>query len=600
MLINSQCAIQRAMDTISEIKQKIDIVDLVGSYVSLKKAGRNYKGLCPFHSENTPSFMVSPELQIFKCFGCGEAGDIFKFVQKIEGVEFSTALEQLAQKAGVKLEKRDYDPESSKRKQLYHINSLTARYYHYILTKHPQGKKGLEYLTQKRKLKPETIEFFQLGYAPDTWDSLLKFLKKQNIHENEMLDAGVITERSSGGGYIDKFRGRIIFPFKGIDGKIVGFNGRTIFDREPKYLNTTETAIFHKGSFLFNLANAKVDIKKEGAVIVEGQMDVITAYQAGIKNVIASSGTALAESQFKLLQRYTNDLTFCLDSDTAGVNAVYRAVEIAEKLGFNIKVAIIPPAYKDLDEIIKDSPSKAKKVIKDAVDVYDFYISSTLKANSKESALGKKLILETLVPIFSKIRNPVIIDHYSKILAAELNLSEDTINTMFKAGSANSYAESIPDENDKTPLLSRDNPEGYFLALLFKSDIDTMRKYAYKMDVEDFTNPIVVNIFQLLASYLKENRKSFNIKQIIKRAEEGYGDNISELYLWDFDGIIDFESPQILEREIESVFKRIKRDSAKRSVKVLTEQIKVAELEKNWDLVLKLTKKVEKLKKLFL
>ncbi|GIW69322.1 MAG: hypothetical protein KatS3mg101_0069 [Patescibacteria group bacterium] len=588
------------MDTISEIKQKIDIVDLVGSYVSLKKAGRNYKGLCPFHSENTPSFMVSPELQIFKCFGCGEAGDIFKFVQKIEGVEFSTALEQLAQKAGVKLEKRDYDPESSKRKQLYHINSLTARYYHYILTKHPQGKKGLEYLTQKRKLKPETIEFFQLGYAPDTWDSLLKFLKKQNIHENEMLDAGVITERSSGGGYIDKFRGRIIFPFKGIDGKIVGFNGRTIFDREPKYLNTTETAIFHKGSFLFNLANAKVDIKKEGAVIVEGQMDVITAYQAGIKNVIASSGTALAESQFKLLQRYTNDLTFCLDSDTAGVNAVYRAVEIAEKLGFNIKVAIIPPAYKDLDEIIKDSPSKAKKVIKDAVDVYDFYISSTLKANSKESALGKKLILETLVPIFSKIRNPVIIDHYSKILAAELNLSEDTINTMFKAGSANSYAESIPDENDKTPLLSRDNPEGYFLALLFKSDIDTMRKYAYKMDVEDFTNPIVVNIFQLLASYLKENRKSFNIKQIIKRAEEGYGDNISELYLWDFDGIIDFESPQILEREIESVFKRIKRDSAKRSVKVLTEQIKVAELEKNWDLVLKLTKKVEKLKKLFL
>jgi len=588
------------MDTISEIKQKIDIVDLVGSYVSLKKAGRNYKGLCPFHSENTPSFMVSPELQIFKCFGCGEAGDIFKFVQKIEGVEFSTALEQLAQKAGVKLEKRDYDPESSKRKQLYHINSLTARYYHYILTKHPQGKKGLEYLTQKRKLKPETIEFFQLGYAPDTWDSLLKFLKKQNIHENEMLDAGVITERSSGGGYIDKFRGRIIFPFKGIDGKIVGFNGRTIFDREPKYLNTTETAIFHKGSFLFNLANAKVDIKKEGAVIVEGQMDVITAYQAGIKNVIASSGTALAESQFKLLQRYTNDLTFCLDSDTAGVNAVYRAVEIAEKLGFNIKVAIIPPAYKDLDEIIKDSPSKAKKVIKDAVDVYDFYISSTLKANSKESALGKKLILETLVPIFSKIRNPVIIDHYSKILAAELNLSEDTINTMFKAGSANSYAESIPDEDDKTPLLSRDNPEGYFLALLFKSDIDTMRKYAYKMDVEDFTNPIVVNIFQLLASYLKENRKSFNIKQIIKRAEKGYGGNISELYLWDFDGIIDFESPQILEREIESVFKRIKRDSAKRSVKVLTEQIKVAELEKNWDLVLKLTKKVEKLKKLFL
>lgn len=588
------------MDTISEIKQKIDIVDLIGSYVSIKKAGRNYKGLCPFHSENTPSFMVSPELQIFKCFGCGEAGDIFKFVEKIEGVEFSSALEQLAQKAGVKLEKRDYDPESSKRKKLYHINNLGAKYYHYVLTKHPQGKKGLEYLTQKRKLKPETIEFFQLGYAPDTWDSLLKFLKKQNIHENEMLDAGVITERSSGGGYIDKFRGRIIFPFKGIDGKIIGFNGRTVFDREPKYLNTAETSVFHKGSFLFNLANAKVDIKKEGAVIVEGQMDVITAHQAGIKNVIASSGTALADSQLKILQRYTNDLTFCLDSDSAGVNAVYRAVEIAERLGFNIRVAVIPSNYKDLDEVVNDSPSKAKKVIKDAVDVYDFYISSTLKANSKESALGKKLILETLVPIFSKIRNPVIVDHYSKVLAAELNLSEDTVNTMFRAGSAESYSQSLPEEDELAPLLSRDNPEGYFLALLFKTDIDTMRKYAYKMDVEDFTNPIVVNIFQLLVSYLKEDKKSFNIKQIIKRAEEGYGDNISELYLWDFDGIIDIESPQILEREIESVFKRIKRDSAKRSLKALSEQIKVAELEKDSNLVLKLTKKVEKLKKLFL
>ena len=223
------------MDTINEIKQKIDIVDLVGSYVSLKKAGRNYKGICPFHSENTPSFMVSPELQIFKCFGCGEAGDIFKFVEKIEGIEFSATLEQLAVKAGIKLEKKDYDPESAKRKELYQINSLTAKYYHYILTKHPQGKIGLDYLTQKRKLTLETIDFFQMGYAPDTWDSLHNFLKKQSIHENEMLDAGVISEKSSGDGYIDKFRGRVVFPSNGIYGNYVGFNVITILDRVPKY-----------------------------------------------------------------------------------------------------------------------------------------------------------------------------------------------------------------------------------------------------------------------------------------------------------------------------------------------------------------------------
>ncbi|KKT04500.1 MAG: primase protein, partial [candidate division WWE3 bacterium GW2011_GWE2_43_18] len=499
------------MDTINEIKQKIDIVDLVGSYVSLKKAGRNYKGICPFHSENTPSFMVSPELQIFKCFGCGEAGDIFKFVEKIEGIEFSAALEQLAVKAGIKLEKKDYDPESARRKELYQINSLTAKYYHYILTKHPQGKPGLDYLTQKRKLTPETIDFFQMGYAPDTWDSLHNFLKKQGIHENEMLDAGVISEKSSGDGYIDKFRGRVVFPFKGIDGNIVGFNGRTILDREPKYLNTAETAVFHKGTFLFNLVNARIDIKKHGAVVVEGQMDVISAYQDGIRNMVASSGTALAENQLKILQRYTNDLTFCFDADSAGVNAVYRAVEIAEKLGFNIKVALIPAPYKDIDEVLKAEPEKAKIAIRDAVDVYDFYISSTLKANSKESALGKKIILEALVPVFSKINNPVIVDHYSKMLATELGLSEDTVTTMFKGGTLGNYVG--PEDDQKIPLLSRDNPEGYFLALLFKADIDIMREYAYKMDVEDFLNPIVVNIYEALVAYLKEDRKSFNIKQ---------------------------------------------------------------------------------------
>lgn len=585
------------MDSISEIKQKIDIVDLVGSYVSIKKAGRNYKGVCPFHSENTPSFMVSPELQIFKCFGCGEAGDIFKFVEKIEGVEFSTALEQLAQKAGVKLEKKDFDPDASKRKQLFHINDLSAKYYHFILTKHPQGKIGLDYLIQKRKLDIETIDFFQVGYAPDTWDSLFKFLKKQGIDENDMLAAGVVTAKNSGQGYIDKFRGRIVFPFKGIDGNIVGFNGRTIFDREPKYLNTSETLVFHKSIFLFNLADAKLHIKKEGAVIVEGQMDVITSFQAGIRNVVASSGTALTESQLKILQRYTNDLTFCLDSDSAGVSAVYKAVEIAEKLGFNIKVAIIPAPYKDLDEILKAASEKAKKVLKDSVDVYDFYISSTLRSNNKESALGKKLILDALVPVFSKIRNPVILDHYSKFLSVELGLSEDTVLTMFKAGSTSGYGEVRDEDPDKMPLLSRDNPEGYFLALLLKADVDTMRSYAYKIDVEDFINPVVVNIFQLILSYLKEDKKSFNIKQIIKKAEEGYRDGISELYLWDFDGIIDVASPEILKRELESAFKRTKKESAKRSIKILAEQMKVAELEKDWDLTVKLTKKVEKLKK---
>ncbi len=591
------------MDNISEIKQKIDIVDLVGSYVQLKKTGRSYKGLCPFHSEGTPSFMVSQELQIYKCFGCGESGDIFKFVEKVEGVDFSSALEQLAQKAGVKLDRAEIDPQAQKKKRLYYINQLTAKFYHYILTQRPEGKVALDYLKEKRKLSDKTIEDFMLGYAPDNWDSLLKFLAKQKVEVPEMLEAGVITARTSGGGYIDKFRGRVMFPFTGIDTKIIGFNGRTVFDRDPKYLNTAETPVFHKGSFLFNLDKARLDLKKKGAVVVEGQMDVIMAWQSGITNVIASSGTFLMDYQLKTILRYTNDIVFCFDSDTAGIGAVYRAVEMAEKLGFNIRVTIIPAPYKDLDEALRAEPEKMKKALKDPVDVYDYYFVTVLKTHNKETAIGKKLILDDLAPIFSKSSNPVVIDHYSKKIAEELDISEETVRGVLKKGfydlASNSNTDNTPDSGE-TPLWSENNPEGYLVALLLKADIDTMRDYGYKLQLEDFSEPIVVEVFKALIDYLKEDKKSFNIKQVLKRLPDDYQDKVSELYLWDFDGIIDVDSPQSLERELENAFKRMKKDSAKRAIKNLIEEIKVAELEKDSEKVTKLTKKVEKLKKNFL
>ncbi|EKD99763.1 MAG: hypothetical protein ACD_22C00180G0001, partial [uncultured bacterium] len=246
------------MDQITEIKQKIDIIDLIQGYVPLKKSGRNYKGLCPFHSEKTPSFMVSQELQIFKCFGCGESGDIFKFVEKVEGVDFPQALERLAEKAGIKLEKTSYDPNSDKRKSVYELNNIANKLYQYILLKHPAGKKALDYVKNKRKITDEVIAKFGLGYAPDKWDTLYNALTKKGFKIQDIVNAGLIVPRTSGGGFYDKFRGRVMIPLTELDGKVAGFTGRDVVNKDPKYLNSPETPVFHKSSFLFALDKAKV------------------------------------------------------------------------------------------------------------------------------------------------------------------------------------------------------------------------------------------------------------------------------------------------------------------------------------------------------
>ena len=300
------------MEPKEEIKQKINIVDLVNSYVSVKKSGRNYKGICPFHSEKTPSFMVSPELQIFKCFGCNEAGDIFSFIEKIEGVDFPTALEILAEKANVQSKKREnFDSERKSRKGIiFEINHLTLEYYHFILTKHKIGANALDYVKNKRKLTDETIEKFKIGYAPDSWTSLYDFLTRKKYGVNDLISAGVVVSGNKTGNYIDKFKGRVVFPMTDISGKVVGFMGRTIFDRDPKYLNTSDTEVFQKGTFLYGLDKSRVNIKKEGAIFVEGPMDVISASQAGVENVVASLGTSLTMGQLKVVSRYTKAITF--------------------------------------------------------------------------------------------------------------------------------------------------------------------------------------------------------------------------------------------------------------------------------------------------
>jgi DNA primase len=578
------------MDQVAEIKQKLDIVDVVNSYVTLKKSGRNYKAVCPFHGEKTPSFMVSQELQIYKCFGCGVAGDIFNFVEAIEGVDFPRALEILADRAGVKLVRsEEVDIQSQVKKTIYSINELSTQFYQYI-------KKALDYLTKERKLTEETIRDFKIGYAPDSWDTLYRFLNSKKIKIEDMVNAGVIIKRASGSGYVDKFRGRIVFPLIGVDGRIVGFTGRTLFDREPKYLNTGDSPVFHKSFFLYGLDKSRVTLKKEGAVFVEGQMDLISAYQNGVTNVVCVSGTALTDSQLVMLSRYTEDITFCFDSDFAGVEASYRAIEMAGNRNFNVKVAVLPDEYKDIDDFLKADKESAKKMLTNAVPVYDYFLVTTLKKHNKTTALGKKAITEEIVPLFSKISNQVLLDHYAKKLASELDLSEDTVFSMIKKGTVNEEEyEEVKEADQKFPV-EKQQTEGYLISLVLKSPIDVAKQYVKKLKKGDFLNEELGEIFEELSDYYDGRKSDINIKTLVNRFDEKKGNLVTELYMWDLEGKDALDEKE-LEKELDSMIDRIKKNSVKRQLKILSEEIRIAETEKDEGEIERLSKKFEKLSK---
>jgi len=579
------------MDTVSQIKQNLDITDVIAGYISVKKSGKNYKALCPFHSEDTPSFMVSPELQIYKCFGCGEAGDIFNFVEKMEGVDFNSALETLAEKAGVKIERRQYDPNYKKKAKAFEINLMAAEFYHHLLMKHKAGKKALDYLKKKRGLDDRTIRAFKLGYAPNTWDTLYQFLHKKGYSDENLLATGVVLPRRSGGGFLDKFRGRVVFPFVDVSGKIVGYGGRDVVGRDPKYLNTQETIVFNKSAFLYGLDKAKAAVKKDGAVFVEGQMDVIKAWQNDITNVVAASGTSLTAVQLKILSRYTKELTFCFDSDEAGLNATARALALAEPFDFDIKVAMIPEAHDDLDDYLSKSAGAAKKALKNPVPIYDFYLASALKRFNKETAYGKKRIVGYLAPIFSKISNNVVLDHYVKELSEGIGTSEEAIRgALQEPKKFKSEEEKEPKENAKMQQEMKKSPEEYFLALLFKVGLDTMGQFLYKLDSEDLTVERNRIILEELKKYVDGKPEEFDIKYFTEKIDPKFKELTLEMYLWDLG---DLTSDRILfVREIESTISRLEKDSIKRKLKKISQQIKLSELEKD-------TKKTEELSKEF-
>lgn len=421
------------MNEVEEIKSKIDIVELIGGYLTLKKAGVNQKGLCPFHSEKTPSFMVSPERQTFKCFGCGKGGDVFTFIEEIEGMDFYDSLKFLAGKSGVELKSRGNlsyggkNIEPTEKSKIFEINDLAARLYHKILTDHPKADHARKYL-KDRGITSQSIKDFQIGYAPKSWDLLIKFLAKKGYNEKEIFKAGllVLGER---GQYWDRFRGRIMFPISNISGQIIAFTGRTLEDdpKAAKYINSAESPIYTKGKTIYALDKARIEIRSQGfSIMVEGNMDVITTHQAGFKNVVAVSGTALTSDQLKILARYSFDIFFSFDSDSAGKAAQKRAITLALQNDINAKIINLP-GFKDPDEAIKSDPKIFERAVKSAKPALESWIDSLILEYGTTDVSGKKKISKEILPVIKIISDELEKEHYAKYLAKKLAISESSI-----------------------------------------------------------------------------------------------------------------------------------------------------------------------------
>jgi DNA primase len=384
---------------INDVKERLDLIEVISDYIQVQQAGQNYRAVCPFHHEKTPSFMASADKQIWHCFGCGEGGDVFGFVMRMEGMEFGETLRMLAKRAGVELQPQTSKQitEGQRKERLSALLSDASRYYVQTL-RSENGKTARDYL-KNRHLDDRTVDDFRIGYAPDEFQALGPYLAKQGYSEQEMLQSGMVAKSKTGRMY-DRFRHRVMFPIHDHLGTMVGFTGRTLDSDNKeiaKYMNTPESAIYHKGKLLYALDAAKKTIRRLGsAIIVEGQMDVITSHQNGIRNTVASSGTALTPEQLTLLKRYTSNIFFAFDADAAGQKATKKGIRVAMEQGFNIKI-ITPPGGKDPDECINENLDTWFAAIRDAQFVMDFYIDTLLaQTDLNHPVQRKQMVAETL------------------------------------------------------------------------------------------------------------------------------------------------------------------------------------------------------------
>lgn len=475
------------MSQIQDVKQATDIVQIISERLNLQRSGTNWRGLCPFHSEKSPSFFVSEQLQRYRCFGCGKSGDVFTFLQEYEGTTFAETLQMLADRAGITLVKQAFSDEDEQRKRLLEILSLSREYYHYLLTEHDVGKVARDYL-KSRGTTAESIKVFQLGYSLPGWDGLLKYLNvKKKYSLSDIQAAGLIIAGKSGRSY-DRFRDRLMFPLTDHRGRVVGFSGRVLDPKikEAKYINTPETLLYHKSQLLFGYSQLYQEIRKENeVVVVEGEFDVISSAQAHVNHVVAVKGSALTEDHMRLLSRTVERVLLCFDTDGAGIEATRRAISVAKPFGIELRVLDFgDEGKKDPDDLARQNPQKWRQVVKSSISVYEFLMRAALNENDPNTPEGKRKIVDQLAPVMSQISHAVEREYYVRKLAGALNVKESALQADIQKfglfGDKKRSSKAAPAAQDaapNTPVSRRVRLEQYVLFLLFQATPNQMDGY---------------------------------------------------------------------------------------------------------------------------
>ena len=538
-------------EIIEEVRQNNDIVDIISQYVHLTRKGRNYFGLCPFHSEKSPSFSVSPDRQIFHCFGCGVGGNVYTFLMKIEGITFKEALEQLAERANIQLPKLENNADTAKEElkaKVYKVNEFTAEFYHQNLYK-PTSKIGQEYV-KKRKMNKETLEAYRIGFS-GKFDELYKALKAQGFGEKEILESGLVNKNDNGT-YIDRYRNRLMFPICDVRGKVIAFGGRILDDSkikdpkfpQPKYINSPENVVYSKGRHLFGLNVAKKDSAKK-LLIVEGYMDVISLHQRGVTNVVGALGTALTEQQGWLLRKSTEQVILGFDADGAGQTAIARSMEILQKMGCDMRVLQIEGA-KDPDEyIVKFGEGRFRLAMDNAISLVEFKVKNLKKDLNLENTGDKIKFLNEIAKILSKVENTMEREIYIEKIAQGYNISKEAIyaevnkliynnikeDKVLQSREIKPVRENIKNTTEIDEDLKR--RENTIISILLDSNANMFAKIKEQIKPEDFKDSVNRKMAEQL--YKELEKEDCNINRLIDSFDEETQNHITMVMATDYE-----------------------------------------------------------------
>jgi DNA primase len=577
---------------IEEIKNRLNIAEVVGEYIRLTKAGSNWKALCPFHNEKSPSFMVSEERGSWHCFGCGKGGDVFSFVMELEGIGFREALEQLAGKAGVELKRNENWKAASEdrddKKELFKILELATKWYEKNLWEGKGKEKILGYL-RHRGLSDQSIKKFRLGYAPDGWRNMLEFLLKKGYRVDEINKTGLLVEKSSENkipntkyqipdtNYYDRFRDRIMFPIQDVLGRVVGYSARVApggDEKNAKYVNTPQTALYDKGKILYGLNFAKVEIKKRNeAVLVEGNTDVIASHQAGFENTIAISGTALTEEQIKILKRYSENLKMGFDMDAAGQTAARRSIKICLENDLNVKIISLSSG-KDAADCLKENSQVWKKAVESASGVMEYFFQEVFSRLNPKNPTDKKKIAQEILNVIKDISNPVEQSHWIKILAGKIGTEEKVLMDVLKKAKSGEIQSAVREKEEEKGGRGKSLEKNILgIILAFPNEC---RSELSRIHAGDFQNKKERAIIEAI----KKDKENFSLERVkalfsdyetgkflaeaVFEAEAGFGQELSGKQI-DPAG------------ELERYIKRLKEKRLKEDISRITQDIRSAE-----------------------